>query len=160
MSNDSQYSFVTTWKIPAPQEQVWNALLLPEQWPSWWRGVEKVELLKPGIDELGRGAVRRYTWKSRLPYRLVFVMETTRIEPQSHIEGHATGELQGFGCWHLENTNGVTHVRYDWQVVAKKRWMQWLAPIAKPLFDWNHDVVMEWGRLGLLHRLGVNDAER
>jgi hypothetical protein len=47
----------------------------------------------------------------------------------------------------------MTHVRYDWQVVANKRWMRWLAPLARPLFAWNHDVVMDWGRIGLLRRV-------
>ena len=26
-------------------------------------------------------------------------------------------------------------------------------PIARPLFGWNHDVVMEWGRIGLVQRV-------
>ena len=92
-NSHSQYAFVTRWTIPASQERVWHELMLPEQWPLWWRGVEQVELLRPAYDELGTGAVRRYTWRSRLPYRLTFVMETTRIEPQTRIEGRATGEL-------------------------------------------------------------------
>lgn len=154
MAFDSRYDFVTEWEIRAPQERVWNELMTPECWPTWWRGVERVELLKPGSNALGLGAVRRYTWQSWLPYRLVFVMETTRVDPHTRIEGRATGELEGIGCWHLEHVGGVTRVRYDWQVIANKRWMRWLAPIAKPLFKWNHDVVMRWGGEGLGHRLG------
>jgi hypothetical protein len=46
-----------------------------------------LDLLKAGRDQLGEGAVRRYTWKSRLPYRLTFVMETTCVEPQSRGAG-------------------------------------------------------------------------
>ena len=52
----------------------------PERWPEWWRGVEKVEKIKDG-DANHVGAVHRYTWKSKLPYRLIFEMETTRVEP-------------------------------------------------------------------------------
>ncbi|HUQ70010.1 MAG TPA: SRPBCC family protein [Planctomycetaceae bacterium] len=150
----SRYSFVTRWAIPAPQERVWALLMSPEQWPTWWRGVERVELLQPGGGAHGLGAVRRYTWKSRLPYRLTFTMETVRIEPQTLIAGRATGELEGSGCWHLSHDAGVTHVRYDWEVIATKWWMQWLAPVARPLFEWNHNVVMEWGREGLRQRIG------
>lgn len=149
----SDYEFVTQWEIPASLEQVWDELMTPDQWPVWWRGVERVELLRPGIDALGTGAVRRYVWRSRLPYRLQFTMETTRVEPQSRIEGVATGELEGTGCWQLAHADGVTHVRYDWRVAANKWWMRWLAPIARPLFEWNHDVVMGWGRAGLLNRV-------
>ena len=155
MTDSSRYQFVTRWVIPAPQERVWAELISPEQWPSWWRGVERVEVLRPGADPLGVGTVRRYTWRSRLPYRLTFVMETTRIEPHTLIEGQATGELEGCGLWRLEQINGATHVQYDWQVVANKRWMRWLAPLARRLFEWNHDAVMEWGRKGLMRRVGT-----
>jgi len=153
MANNSRYEFTTQWEISAPQISVWLELNSPENWPLWWRGVERVQLLQLGIDDLGNGAVRRYTWRSRLPYRLTFTMKTTHVEPYSCIEGHATGELEGFGRWQLSHSAGVTHVRYDWLVEANKRWMRWLAPIARPLFEWNHDVVMEWGRQGLLRRL-------
>jgi len=34
--------------------------------------------------------------------------------------------------------------------------MNYLAPIARPLFKWNHDVVMGWGSEGLARRLGVS----
>ena len=153
MSHSSHFQFVTQWQIPAPQQRVWDELMAPQQWPSWWRGVQRVELLRHGRDALGTGAVRRYTWQSRLPYRLTFVMETTEIEPCSRIEGRATGELEGRGCWQLRPEGDATHVRYDWQVFINKPWMQWLAPLARPLFAWNHDVVMDWGRQGLIQRL-------
>jgi uncharacterized protein YndB with AHSA1/START domain len=149
------YQFVTNWQIAAPLVRVWEELNAPDQWPIWWRGAERVELLRPAIDGLGTAAVRRYTWKSRLPYRLSFVMETTLVEPHSRIEGHATGELEGRGCWQLAHAHGVTHVQYRWQVNVNKRWMQLVAPIARPLFEWNHDIIMEWGCLGLHRRLGL-----
>jgi hypothetical protein len=34
--------------------------------------------------------------------------------------------------------------------------MNLLAPIARPLFEWNHNVVMSWGAEGLEKRLGVS----
>ena len=153
MAIGSHYAFVTKWEFAAPQERVWQELNAPEIWPQWWRGVERVELVRMGSDELGRGAVRRYVWRSRLPYRLTFTMETTRVEPFSRIDGQARGELEGSGCWQLSHDAGITRVRYDWQVTTNKAWMRWLSPVARPIFSWNHDVVMEWGRVGLERRL-------
>ena len=48
--------------------------------------------------------------------------------------------------WLQRHGYGVTTVTYDWNIVTTKRWMNLLAPVAKPFFQWNHDVVMEWGR--------------
>ena len=80
-------------------------------------------------------------------------METTRVEPPSIIEGRAIGELQGTGKWALSEENGLTTVRYDWKVETTKAWMNFLAPIARPFFSWNHDVVMGWGGEGLAKQL-------
>ena len=152
----ASYQFVTIWTIPSPVEPIWAELMAPEQWPAWWRGVERVDLVRPGRGAHGVGAVRDYTWRSVLPYRLKFSMETTRVEALSLIEGRATGELEGSGCWHLTPLGSGTRIQYDWHVVANKWWMRTLAPIARALFEWNHDVVMEWGRKGLLHRVATN----
>ena len=143
------YSFVTRWVVRAPLERVWQAIHDSDRWPSWWKGVEKVELLRPANGPGQVGSVRRFTWKSRLPYRLTFDMTVTRVEPKSLIESRAEGELSGIGRWSFESSGGEIHVRYDWDVRTTKPWMNWLAPVARPLFSWNHDVVMNWGLEGL-----------
>ena len=148
----ARYQFVTNWQFKAPQEKVWDLIFHSEHWPEWWPGVEKVEKIKDG-DASNIGAIHRYTWKSRLPYRLIFEMQTTRVEPTSLLEGRAIGELQGIGRWQLSTEGDTTIVRYDWDVETTKPWMNLLAPLARPLFKWNHDVVMGWGRDGLERRL-------
>jgi len=154
------YSFVTIWRVKAPIENVWNEIYHSQDWPVWWKGVESVVEISKG-DERGVGSVHRYTWKSKLPYSLSFDMKTVRIEPPVLLEGIATGELQGHGLWQLSTsgsetageTAGETIVRYDWKVETTKWWMNLLAPIARPLFEWNHNVVMSWGAKGLSERL-------
>ena len=154
------YSFVTIWRVKAPIENVWDEIYHSQDWPVWWKGVENVVEISKG-DERGVGSVHRYTWKSKLPYRLSFDMKTVRIEPPVLLEGIATGELQGHGLWQLSTsgsetageTAGETIVRYDWKVETTKWWMNLLAPIARPLFEWNHNVVMSWGAKGLSERL-------
>jgi hypothetical protein len=111
-------------------------------------------------DQSGVGSIQRYTWKSKLPYRLSFDMETNRIEPPLLLEGIATGELPGRGLWQLSTEGRETIVRYDWKVETTKRWMNLLAPLARPLFEWNHNVVMSWGAKGLAQRLGAGVVEQ
>ena len=125
------YEFVTIWRVRAPIEAVWGEIYHSEQWPAWWKGVEKVIEVEKG-DDKGVGSIRRYTWKSKLPYRLSFDMRTVRIEPPHVLEGVATGELEGRGLWQLSSEGSETVARYDWQVYTTKKWMNLFAPIARP----------------------------
>jgi uncharacterized protein YndB with AHSA1/START domain len=146
------YSFVTRWHVAAPIDSVFDAILRVERWPQWWRGVEEVaELERGGADRVG--SLWRYTWKSQLPYRLRFLMRLTRVEPPVALEGSALGELAGEGLWRLFREDSGTLVRYEWNVVTTNPWMNALAPLARPVFAWNHDVVMRWGGEGLARLL-------
>ena len=83
------YEFVTIWRVHAPKEKVWDEIYYSEKWPEWWPGVEEVTELKEG-DELGVGSIRRYTWRSKLPYKLTFNVETVRVEPIRFLkDGHS-----------------------------------------------------------------------
>ncbi|MBI4278661.1 MAG: SRPBCC family protein [Armatimonadetes bacterium] len=150
----ARYRFVTTWRVRAAIEAVWDAIYHSERWPTWWKGVEQVTELQPG-DKDGVGSVRRYVWKSTLPYRLVFDMRVTRVERPVVLDGEAFGELEGTGKWRLSHSDGVTTVEYVWDVRTTRAWMNFLAPIARPIFAWNHDVVMRWGGEGLARLLGA-----
>jgi hypothetical protein len=150
----ADYSFVTLWRFRSPLEPVWESIYRSEEWPAWWRGVERVERVEEG-DDRGVGALQLYTWRSKLPYRLAFRMRLTRVEPLALIEGEAVGELTGRGRWRFTREGDVTRVQYDWNVSTTKPWMNLLAPLARPVFKWNHDVVMNWGGDGLARKLGV-----
>ncbi len=153
------YEFVTVWRFDAPLEKVWACIKDSETWSDWWKGVLKVEKLKDG-DANGIGAIHRSTWKSALPYKLVFDSETVRIEELKLIEVRAFGELDGTGLWTLTAENPhQTRVQYDWTVKTTKSWMNFLAPIAKPFFRWNHDTIMNWGGAGLAKKLNCKLLE-
>ena len=72
------------------------------------------------------------------------------------MQGEAAGDLRGTGCWRLFEQDGVTAVVYDWDVRTGKRWMNLLTPLARPVFEYNHDTVMRWGGEGLARRLGAS----
>jgi uncharacterized protein YndB with AHSA1/START domain len=149
----AQYEFLTTWLLDAPRERVWDAIYAQEHWPEWWRGVEEVEELESGEgDRLG--AVSRMVWRSLLPYRVEFQVRTTRVERPLLLEADAIGELQGVGRWRLFEEDGTTAVLYEWNVSTTRAWMNLLAPIARPVFEWNHDWVMAHGGEGIARLLG------
>lgn len=142
------FHLITEWTLDAPIDAVWEVLTTPEDWPQWWKAVKRVELLEKGSVD-GTGSLRRMTWTTALPYALSFDMRTTRIEPKTLIEGQASGELDGLGRWTLRADGEKTHVRYDWIVTVSKPWMRLFAPVLRPVFAWNHEVVMGWGLDGI-----------
>ena len=148
-----QYRFSTIWRIDAPVQEVWAAIHDSARWPEWWNNVERVDQLEAGSDQ-GVGVVQRYTWKGRLPYRLVFDMRVTRVDPLVALEGEASGDVEGAGRWSF-STDGrnLTVVRYDWCVRTTRAWMNALAPVLRPVFQWNHDAVMREGGAALARRL-------
>src|SRR5215207_8422401 len=139
------YCFLTTWLLEASREDVWDVLQEVERWPSWWRGVERISVL--GDDRY------RVAWRSRVPYLLEFDFAVERTHPPREMEGRASGELHGTGHWRLFEEGGVTAVLYEWNVEATKLWMNALGRLARPVFEYNHDVVMRWGGEGLARRL-------
>jgi hypothetical protein len=149
----AEYSFLTTWLLESPREEVWAAIHDQERWPEWWRGVEVAEELRPG-DADGVGSISRMVWKSWLPYRVEFEVLTTRVDYPDLMEGRASGELEGVGRWRLYEQGGVTAVIYQWNVVTTLPWMNALAPALRPVFEWNHDWVMRQGGEGLASLLG------
>ncbi|HST04762.1 MAG TPA: SRPBCC family protein [Chloroflexia bacterium] len=149
-----QYSFVTVWKLEAPIEAVWEAIKASEKWPSWWKYVTKVVELKKG-DEDGVGGVRRYTWASPLPYKLTFETRVSEVDEPHVLVGIATGELSGTGRWQLSQEGAITTIQYNWDVATNKRILNLLAPIARPIFSWNHNIVMKAGGEGLARLLNA-----
>ena len=150
----ANYSFLTTWLLDSPREPVFEAIYDQARWPQWWRGVEEAEELRPGDGDDGVGTVARMVWKSLLPYRVGFEVTTTRVERPHLMEGDAVGELTGTGRWRLYEQEGVTAVLYEWNVATTKAWMNLVAPVARPVFEWNHDWVMARGGEGIARLLG------
>lgn len=149
----SNYEFETIWEFSASLAAVWAEIEDADSWPIWWKGVLSSVEIEPG-DENGVGSIRRTVWKSALPYKLTFDSEVIRVEKHALIEARANGDLTGTGIWRFEEVeSSKTRVIYDWRVTTDKAWMNKIAPLARPFFKWNHDVIMRWGQNGLRRRL-------
>jgi hypothetical protein len=148
----TRFDLVSEWRLDWPLERVWSEISQPDNWPQWWRAVKAVEVVSAGGPN-GIGAVRKFTWRTALPYELSFVMTATRVEPMAILEGRAKGELDGTGLWTLKRDGQGTHVRYDWRIDITVPWQVALAPILRPAFAWNHNKVMGWGETDIKKRL-------
>jgi hypothetical protein len=143
------YSFTTIWKINASLDAVWDAILAAPEWPNWWPGVKRVEVIHASSDPLGIGSIFRMTWKSPIPYSLTFDSTVTEVVPCGKIAGVVEGDLVGTGVWILSEENGTVTAEYDWNVHTTKLWMNLVAPIARPVFHLAHNWVMSSGEQGL-----------
>lgn len=145
---------MTGWRFRAPVDVVFDRLADIARYPQWWQGVRSTTRLKMG-DDGGVGETWRQVWRSRLPYDLVFDTEVIRVARPNVIEVRATGELAGSGVWALTESGDITTVTYSWTVRTTRPWMNLLAPIARPIFKWNHDYAMANGGRGLALLLGA-----
>jgi len=150
----AEYRLLTVWRIAAPLQPVFDAVLDSLDWPKWWPGADSVEQLHPG-DADGIGCVRRYIWKGALPYRLSFDARATRIESPRTLEAVVSGDLAGRGLWTFSYDAGITTVRYEWRVQTTKQWMNMLSQLTYHLFADNHHALMRKGGEGLARQLNV-----
>jgi len=148
MNRAPSYRFVSEWRVDAPLATVWPLVADPETWPDWWRGCQQVVRLAPADQH---SPVRRYRflWRGPLPHQLDIEVTIIDEQPPRRLAGVVAGELVGTAVWSLDEQPPVTVVRFDLAVDGAKPWMRYLSPFARPLFHWNHQRLMEQGRLGL-----------
>jgi hypothetical protein len=148
------YRFQTVWRTSADIERIWETLANYAVWPTWWRGIRKVEVLRSG-DESGVGTVLRQCWRSWLPYTLVFDLEMIRLDSRRVLEGRASGDLEGICKWTFTPANAGTEIRFDVNVRPGRWWMNLPIPLAPQIVRANFETIMRWGREGLERKLGV-----
>lgn len=150
----ADYRFLTRWQVPARPDRVWRELTDVDAIATWWPGFERVDVVRRG-DASGLGTVGDCTVRSTLPMRLRFRLEVVTADPAHRVlEAVATGQLVGRGRMSLTAHAGRTEVEFLWEVQAARRLIRRLSPIARPVFERNHDRVMRWGRDALIARVG------
>jgi hypothetical protein len=88
--------------------------------------------------------------RSLLPYYLEFVSERSRDEPAAGVlEARLIGDLDGFSRWTISADGDGARLVFEEEVVTRKRWLNLLAPIARPAFKFNHALMMRRGEAGL-----------
>ena len=145
---DAHYCFNTIWTIAAPIDAVWAALDSPGTWPRWWPGCVIVEPLNDG-GKCVVGSHYRFYWRGPLPYCLVIRIAITDLDLNRRIGGRVDGPVNGRAEWRLWEEQGNTKAEFVFAVSGSRPWMRWVAPLARPVFRWNHSQLMAKGELGL-----------
>lgn len=150
----NSYHFLNVWWTNALTNQVWDALADYATWPTWWRGIRSVEVLRQG-DDSGVGTVLRQRWHGRVPYTLVFDLEMLRIESGKLLDGRASGDLEGHCRWTLAPVDGGTELCFDVDARTSRWWMNLPIPFAPNVVRASFETIMDWGREGLARILGA-----
>ena len=142
----ARYRLTTTWVLGTGREQVFAVVRDFERWPEWWPGVEEVRLEGDDMEQV---------WRSRLPYAVRFRAVVDAIEPPELIVGRVEGALRGTGRCRLTEVDEGTLVEFELAVETTEAWMNLVAPLARPVFVWNHDALMRRGGEGIARRLAA-----
>ena len=149
-----RFVLTSRWHLDTSPASVWHLLTDIDTWPAWWRYVRRVRRIERAPSS-PVGDVVELDWCSALPYGMRLRVTTVAAEAPHRLEGRAEGDLNGFGTWLLEGSDGEgVDVTYRWEVVLERRWMRVLSFLLRPLFEWNHFVVMRAGAAGMAQRLG------
>lgn len=149
----AEYAFVTTASFTAPQARLFDALMEVDTWLNGWKAIEDVRRLSDGETD-GLGQRFRATVRAVAPYTLTCEVTTTEAQRPHLIEWRVTGDLEGTGRWDLGATPEGTRATYHWTVATTKMWMNLLAPVARPFFEWNHNAIMRSGMQTLARAAG------
>lgn len=147
-SETAQFRFRTAWSVAQPCDVVWKTLDSPTSWPRWWPGCLIVEQLASATTPRS-GRCFRFHWRGPLPYRLVMDACITEVEPAQRMVATVSGVLAGTAEWTLWREADRTQVGFEFAVSGSQPWMARLAPLARPLFRWNHERLMARGETGL-----------
>jgi uncharacterized protein YndB with AHSA1/START domain len=140
------YYFCEDWTIAAPIERAWTAIRDLEAYPRWWKEFVEVKRLN---DLDGVGSQVSVHAKAALPYHMYFNLETAMEQRPRLALVKVWGDLNGEMRWQLEAEGSGTHLMFDESVRTGKLLLNVFAPLFKPLFAWNHRMMMASGEQGL-----------
>jgi hypothetical protein len=148
---NSHYQFRSVWKIEASRKEVWQTLAAnPFSWPDWWpelKNVHNVNLKK----EL-TGSSFNCDWKAK-GYKLKTNVRVSKLHYLEDVTLQANGDLTGTALCTISEVDGKTHIEIVMRATTNKRWMNLLSPILRPIFAYNHHLVMRRGERGLQNYL-------
>lgn len=145
------YRFRSVWHLDASPREVYTALEILDDYPSWWPEIVRADRLDDEVYDM--------TARSTLPYELRFTTRRRRRDPGAGVlEAELAGDLGGFSRWTIaapETTIGAadqvgTVAVFDEEVTANEALLRRLAYVARPAFRANHAVMMRNGRRGLI----------
>jgi hypothetical protein len=151
----ARYHFLSSYTLTSSPEALWPALMEVRTWPSSWKWLKRIDIVREATAEDGVGAIYRNHVRAKTGYGFVYTTEIAEVDDLRRIDVLSAGDIVGRGRFLLSaRPDGGTDVSFAWLVETPKWWMNLLAPIARPAFTWNHDYLMSDFGKGLAHHTG------
>lgn len=155
----NDYRFRSVWTVRASADTVFDVLADLGNYPAWWSEVRTVQRAGHDCAELA--------CRSLLPYTLVFRATHDRKDPAGGVlRARLTGDLEGYCGWVIRpdgaghHVTGHTRMVWDQRVTVRGALLRAVAPVARPLLRFNHELMMRSGERGLRAYLAGEIASR
>jgi polyketide cyclase/dehydrase/lipid transport protein len=141
----AEYAFLTTWRVRAAADEVFDVLADPLALKRWWPSVYlDVNELKPGAPD-GAGRVIGLYTKGWLPYTLRWNFTVTESTRPRGFKLTAHGDFEGTGVWTIRQDGDFVEATYDWRISAEKPLLRYGTLVFRPIFAANHRWAMARG---------------
>lgn len=149
------FEAMQVFSLRAPASRVHEAVTQPETWLTNCGVLRELRLVREGSLD-GPGPRHRAVLQVSPGYAITWELETVRSLPGRLVAWEASGDIEGYGLWELEERSNVTQVATTWDVRPTQPWMGLLSPLTRGLIANQHDALMREGVRALAAHL---DAE-
>lgn len=136
----TRYRFLTEFELSSSPAVIEETLRDVTNWSTWWRWARRIDPLTSEHGVVGA----RYRNRIATPLLYGFTYDTEVVEVTDElIRLNVSGDLEGTGLFRFRpTTSGGSFLSFEWSVETCKQWMNFFAPLARPIFTWNHHRLM------------------
>lgn len=136
------YAFRNEWNVRASTTTAFAVLNDIESYPRWWPEVRHVRRINDASAEV--------SIRSLVPYVLDVTLEKDVADAEAGLlRTSISGDLVGWSSWTITASAGGSRLSFEQEVEVTKRLVRVLSPVARPLFRFNHTLMMRRGEHGL-----------
>lgn len=144
-SETADYHFITTWRVRATCEEIYQLLEDVDSLAEWWPSVYLDVKVRDKGQAGGIGKLVSLYTKGWLPYTLRWDFRVTAVDFPNGFALRASGDFVGEGVWRFQQEGDTCIVTYDWRISAEKPILRKLTWLLRSVFSANHEWAMRKG---------------
>jgi hypothetical protein len=136
------FHFDRTWPFDLPAAALWDVLNQTDEFPIWWTWLREFRA-DGGLES---GTTAHCVVKAPLPYSLRLDVRIDTVRPAELLTATVTGDLSGRARLEVtDHADGRCSARLVWSVEVCEPRMRTAARLARPVFEWGHEWVVNTG---------------